>query len=182
MRRSRSLIRSFMAAASLTALAACGPEGARSGGPDLSVAVVPPVEREVQPGDTMEVGQLNDSFDRAALERVAAAEDETYLPPDAYAGSAIPADTPRMPMPTPVHLDLSPAEAYRIAATGGRPARDPLADGSRSFGFDRPRPDFAAERVARWAEREARAVRPPTAPSDQGGPVPYNDVVKYSTE
>lgn len=145
------------------------------GGPRLSIAIVPPVEPDVEPGATMDVGQLSDGFDRAALERQSEVEDETYLPPDAYIGDL---RIERMPMPTPVEAIGSPMEAYR--AVVDRPTvRDALNDGSRNFGFDAPRRDFAAEREARWAAREA-AMPQPAAPSD--GAVPYSEAAKYSSE
>ena len=58
------------------------------------------------------------------------------------------------------------------------PARvDPLADGSHAFGFDKPRPDYAAERTARLNRLEAQAphsaaVAPASAdaPSTQYSP------------
>ncbi|MBU1346530.1 MAG: hypothetical protein KKA16_06210 [Alphaproteobacteria bacterium] len=165
------------------ALAACGQDGARSGGPGLSVAVVPPVEPVVQPGETMEVGQLRDGFDRAALERAAVVEDDTYLPPEAYAGAGFIAEPmPRMPMPTPVVVVRTPDPAYRVAVVEARPPPDRLADGSPVFGFDRPRRDYAAERAARWARREAHAASSIPPDSLDRGPVPYTEVVKYSSE
>lgn len=125
-----------------------GSETSRALGRTLSIAVVPPVEREVLPGETMEVGALSDGFDRAALDRPAEPSiDDGYLPPDAYVGEE---GLPRMPMPTPVRQ--TPMEAYRHVVDQlrieAKPA-DPLADGSRAFGFDTPRPDYAAERTAR---------------------------------
>ena len=42
-------------------------------GPELAIAIVPPVEPDIQPGDVMDVGALNDAFDRAALQRPAPA-------------------------------------------------------------------------------------------------------------
>ena len=40
-----------------------GGEAKASGGPELSVAVVAPVEPDVQPGDVMDVGELSNGFD-----------------------------------------------------------------------------------------------------------------------
>ncbi len=145
------------------------------GGPHLSIAVVPPVERDVEPGSTMDVGDLSDGFDRAALERQPPPEDDTYLPPDAYVGEAW---VERMPMPRPVEAIGSPMEAYRAVVDRGS-VRDALNDGSRSFGFDAPRRDFAAERAERWAQREAGAT--PASAADDGA-VPYSEAVKYSSE
>lgn len=154
-----------------------GSETSRALGRTLSIAVVPPVEREVLPGETMEVGALSDGFDRAALDRAAEPSIyDGYLPPDAYVGEEGP---PRMPMPTPVQQ--TPREAYdqvveqvRIEA---RPA-DPLADGSRAFGFDAPRPDYAAERTARLNQLNAPAQGTATTATANAEPGP----VQYSSE
>ncbi|MFC5344052.1 hypothetical protein ACETK8_19075 [Brevundimonas staleyi] len=149
-----------------------GSEAARPLGPGISIAVVAPVEPEVLPGETMEVGALNDGFDRAALERAAAPPvDDTYTPEPAWLGPPLPAreDTPRMPMPTPVR-------EVRVIESAPRPA-DPLADGSRSFGFDKPRPDYAEERRVRWERIEAGT---PSATATTGNEAP--GPVQYSSE
>ena len=145
-----------------------GSETVRPLGSLLSIAVVAPVEPEVLPGETMEVGALNDGFDRASLERVAEPPMDETLPPSAWVGPPLsaPEDTPRMPMPTP-------AEKPRPAEIAQGPT-DPLADGSQAFGFDKPRPDYAAERRQRWEERDTGAQNPPPAPSSEVvGPVQY---------
>jgi len=148
-----------------------GSETGRSWGRGLAIAVVPPVEPEVLPGETMEVGALNDGFDRAALERVAEPPFDDTLPPPAWIGDESLGDpAPRMPMPTPV----SDTRLIEIAA----PAVDPLADGSRKFGFDAPRPDYAAERSLRWSRIE------PT-PSQSAADAPANEdasSTQYSPE
>lgn len=127
-----------------------GSETGRSFGGGLAIAVVPPVEPEVLPGETMEVGALNDGFDRAALERAAEPPLDDTLPPPAWIGDESLGDpTPRMPMPTPV-------SNARVVEVDVRPA-DPLADGSRTFGFDQPRPDYAGERALRWSRMEPAA-------------------------
>lgn len=170
------------------ALALSRPEAVRPLGRVLSIAVVAPVEPEVQPGETMEVGALNDGFDRAALERIAldgAAEpatDETYLPPDAYVGETwVPPEVPQMPRPTPVApvrvSEKPPATlpARPVDPVEVEPRRaDPLADGSRAYGFDRPRPDYAGERRLRW-ERLREQPQGETSPAQEKptGPVPY---------
>ena len=146
-----------------------GSEAVRPLGRVLDIAVVAPVEPEVLPGETMEVGVLNDGFDRAVLDRVAAQPvDDTYTPEPAWIGDERLGDpTLRMPMPTPVH------EARVIEVQAPRP--DPLADGSRAFGFDTPRPDYAAERTARLNRMEAMASRGGAgAPADQVEPVQYS--------
>lgn len=157
-----------------------GSETARSLGRGLSIAVVPPVEREVLPGETMEVGALSDGFDRAALDRPAEPSVyDGYLPPDAYVEAEAVARMP-MPTPTPAGRDAT-LEAYRRVvdqSDSKRPASDPLADGSRAFGFDAPRPDYVGERALRWSRME-------TASSDQATLSPANaetGPVEYSSE
>lgn len=155
-----------------------GSETGRSFGRGLAIAVVPPVEREVLPGETMEVGALNDGFDRAALERKAEPSIyDGYLPPDAYIGEE---RTPRMPMPTPV-TPQTPMQAYQQVVDQARierPAADPLADGSSAFGFDQPRPDYAAERALRWGRMETAVPQSAdVTPANEGGDSP-----QYSPE
>lgn len=148
-----------------------GSETGRSFGRGLAIAVVPPVEPGVLPGETMEVGALSDGFDRATLERVAEPHLDDTLQPPAWVGDESPGDpTPRMPMPTPV----SPPRVIEVAA----PPADPLADGSRAFGFDQPRPDYARERALRWNRLETVSPQSPTpAPINDGG-----EVDQYSSE
>jgi hypothetical protein len=152
-------------------------------GPRLDIAVVPPVERDVEPGATMEVGELSDGFDRAMLERSAAREDGFALPQDAYAGDAwLTEQTPRMPLPTLVDRPMAPSGPPR-------PEGEPLRDGSRAFGFDRPRDDFEVERAARRTALDApnRAALdggtqeqvPPTTTHE---PDHYTILVEYSSE
>lgn len=154
-----------------------GTETSRALGRTLSIAVVAPTEPEVLPGETMEVGALSDGFDRAALDRPAEPSPyDGYLPPDAYAGDV---GVPRMPMPTPVQhttlgADPQVVEPVRVEM---RPV-DPLADGSRAFGFDTPRPDYAAERTARLNRLEAAAPQSATAPPANAGTGP----AQYSPE
>ena len=104
----------------------------RVGGPALSIAVVAPVEPVPEPGSILEVGTLSDGFDRAALDRRPEVMEVDYMPPDAYAGEDWP--------------DIEPMTVIRSAPPGPAPVpvatvttTDPLADGSRLFGFDRRR-------------------------------------------
>ncbi len=128
------------------------PAATRALGQGLAIAVVAPVEPEVEPGGTMDVGALNDGFDRAVLDRRAEAPAYDALPEPAWIGDeSLGEDRPREPMPMPVN-DVRYVEGPAPATAG---SSDPLADGSRMFGFDRPRPDYAAERALRWNRLEA---------------------------
>lgn len=171
-------VAAIVALVGLGAVAAGGETSLRSTGPGLAVTVVPPVEPVVDPGTRMDVGALRDGFDRAALER-AEVTDDTWTPPEAYAGVDPETDgVVRMPRPTPVEEDGMAMRLYR-SMVDREPRRDALQDGSRSFGFDRPRQDFAAERAARWAAREA-GTRQPIA--DPDGAVPYYEVIRSAAE
>lgn len=145
----------------------------RSLGPRMAISLVAPKEPEITPGEVLEVGTLNDGFDRAALDRAPEIDDPTWMPPDAYAGSDDGfAALPRMPMPRPIAMEDFPPPAPPPPSRG-----DPLRDGSGWFGLDRMRDamaDARAERRQRRAERDAmiaqrdHAARPPWA--DRGPP------------
>ena len=102
-------------------------------GQPLAIAVVAPIEPEVSPGSTMDVGALNDSFDKAALERVADVTPLDTLPDAAWVGPPLvwlgDAETARAPAPV-----VDPPAAQPLPAAT---PSDPLADGSKAFGFDR---------------------------------------------
>ncbi len=151
-------------------------------GPRMAIDLVAPKEPELIDGGILEVGQINDGFDDAALERVAT-EDPTYLPEDAYVGSDGDfADLPRMPLPRPVAFDgpVSPE-----GASGAD--RDALDDGSRWFGLDR----LLRRPSARHAGPDGRAQdgglewRRIERPEDavDAGSVPYDaGADEYSSE
>ena len=148
-----------------------GSETTRSFGRGLAIAVVPPVERDVMPGETMDVGALSDGFDRAALDRVAEPPFDDTLPPVAWVGDESLGDqTPRMPMPTVV----SDTRVVEVQP----PLPDPLADGSDAFGFDRPRPDYAGERALRWSRLETPEAQGPAPAPDSDG----TEDTQYSPE
>lgn len=108
------------------------PRATKASGPDaarLSIAVVPPVEPVFVAGDVLEVGTLRDGFDRAALERQPQMADTEYRPPDAYAGEPW-----SEPQALPGTMGRPPAGSTEVAVIT---STDPLADGSRLFGFDR---------------------------------------------
>jgi hypothetical protein len=171
-------VAAVVAVVGLGAFATGGETAPRARGPRLAVTVVPPVEPVVDPGATMDVGELRDGFDRAALERRAEVIDDTWFPPDAYVGADPEPQFVRMPMPTPVVEDGMAMRIYR-SMVDRVPGRDALQDGSRNFGFDRPRRDFEGERAARLAARAA-AERGPIA--DPDGAIPYYEVIRSASE
>ncbi len=167
-----SAVIATVAFVSLGAFAAGGEAGGLRG-PGLNIAVVPPVERDFDPGSTMEVGALSDGFDRAALERRAEMDDYGDLPLDAYAGDVwSPDEMEARIRPMPVSNESGSVPDAQTSRG------DALADGSRAFGFDRPQPDYAAERAQRLARLDAASSPRPT----QTGPVAYTDVVQSSSE
>lgn len=99
-------------------------------GPRLAIAVVAPVEPVPVAGDILEVGTLNDGFDRAALDRPAGMTGADDMPPDAYAGEDWGPPEPVV-APRPAYQGPVPASVATVTTT------DPLQDGSRLFGFDR---------------------------------------------
>lgn len=128
-------------------------------GPQLAIAVVPPVEPDIQPGDVMEVGHLNDGFDRATLRRPAPPPliDAPYNPPPARVETAWAAPPP----PAPRRVSSAPVRETEEDRGYERPApppppRDEYEGDPRAFGFDVRRPDYEGERAARRAMLEAR--------------------------
>lgn len=99
-------------------------------GPRLSIDVVAPIEPVPLAGDILEVGMLNDGFDRAALDRPPEITTADYMPPDAYVGEDAPAPEPAVD-PRPAFQPVATASVATVTTT------DPLQDGSRLFGFDR---------------------------------------------
>ena len=137
-------------------------DAAATRGPGLSIAVVSPPEREVQPGEVMEVGRLTNDFDGTlpAPQDVDAPYDYGVDQP-AYVEADWDRDPPRSAWrddprmdrpagPAPYREDRYPDEPQER----GRP--DAFADNPRAFGFDAPRPDYRAERDVRRAVLEAR--------------------------
>lgn len=124
-------------------------EARAGGGPGLSVAVVAPVEPDVAPGGVMDVGQLNNGFDGKLPEAQpasnASVEQDYYTEQPAYVEARV------EPLPPP----RSGEEVHPYIDRQSQPS--PPRDGNpRAFGFDQPRPDYAAEREARRAFMEAR--------------------------
>ena len=75
-------------------------EAHAGGGPGLSVAVVAPVEPDVQPGGVMDVGQLNNCFD-GKLPEARAASDAAPVADDYYAEQPAYVEARPAPMPAP---------------------------------------------------------------------------------
>jgi hypothetical protein len=142
------------------------PDLTRAHGPELNIAVVPPVEPDVEPGDVMDVGQLNNSFDGRLPEpvRPVGGPVDLYADQPAY----IEADQGWRIERPPVYVQPGPkedpyqrrrpAEDYgRGAENYGRGQENAEHQGRpMAFGFDRPQPDWRAEREARRAAMEAR--------------------------
>lgn len=139
------------------------------GGEQMQVEVVTPVEPEVQPGETMDVGALVDGYTHVALPAQATG-DEVHVAD--Y-------ETPWVEPLPPVR------EASRVAWRGDvveseAPARVEVtrSDGGR-FGFDAPEPDYAAERRARQ-ERLDQLQADQAATVHPGTPVPGADLDRES--
>ncbi|QTC91110.1 hypothetical protein [Brevundimonas goettingensis] len=139
-------------------------EARAGGGPGLSVAVVAPVEPDVAPGGVMDVGQLTNGFD-GKMPEAQTASDATQPPDDYYAEQPAYVEPQVQQMPPPRPGD-------EVHPYVDRQSPPPPRDGNpRAFGFDQPRPDYAAEREARRAfmeareaERRARQDRPVAGP------------------
>jgi hypothetical protein len=110
-------------------------------GPGVSIAVVDPREPDIKPGSVMDVGELTDGYKHRPYVRqadyvpIAYEDTEAWLP-----------EEPRR------------VDNYRTASY--EPAPPPVIIERRerprilSFGFDDPRPDYAAERRERMARME----------------------------
>jgi len=142
-------------AIALTAFAVGGGGGDRPNaveGPRLSIAVVAPPERDVPPGEVMDVGRLNDGFDGQMPDRMTVNRDDV----DLYAEQpAYVADDDRGDYGVDErHDDRQPYEASH--QVDDRDRRDPMSGRPMSFGFDQAQPDWRAEREARRAALDAR--------------------------
>jgi hypothetical protein len=146
-----------MAAVGLGGLALSGHGGGEAragGGPELSVAVVAPVEPNVEPGGIMDVGELNNGFDGKMPEAPTSepVADDYYAEQPAYTENRFYSSAPQAPAPRAgeeahLYMDRPTVDRDQGMSRGGNP---------RAFGFDQPRPDYAREREARRAAMEAR--------------------------
>lgn len=166
--RRRPGFRPWMAVVPLAAVAVTGagmlalraplPGAAPIDGSRMAVEVVAPVEHEVQPGGTMEVGDLVDGYTHVAIQ------------PQAQGADVYDADhqtawvEPLPPLRTPAPTVWSSSDAV-VQPT--QPQPEP--QGGR-FGFDTPGPDYAAERRARQ-ERLDRIQAEQAARGAAGAPV-----------
>jgi hypothetical protein len=146
----RFRFRPWMAVAPVAAIAVVGlgmfalrmplPGTAPVGADRMAVEVVSPVEPTVEPGGTMEVGDLVNGYTHVAI---APAE-----PADAYDAEYETAWVePLPPLPEPR------AVTWRSDGAGTGPTQEAVevTRSGGAFGFDTPGPDYAAERRARQA-------------------------------
>ena len=152
-----------VAALALTAFVSHGGDArTTAGGPPLNIAVVPPVEREVQPGSVMDVGTLNDGFDGRMPESLRATEVDLYAEQPAYVEDErrAPYLQPDYARPRTDPYDAGPYDPGmrdpRMRDAAGHDPGRTYQGRPMSFGFDQPQPDWRAEREARRAALEAR--------------------------
>lgn len=165
--RRRPGFRPWMAVVPLAAVAVAGlgmlvlraplPGAAPVGGSRMAVEVVAPVEPEVQPGGTMEVGDLVDGYTHLAVPPRA---DEADVYDPGYQTAWV---EPLPPLRTPEPTVWAGGEAV-VSPTQAQPQ----PQGGR-FGFDAPGPDYAAERRARQ-ERLDRIQAEQAARGTAGAP------------
>ena len=141
----RSVFRPGMVVAPLAAIAVGGLAfvllspgggiGPRDGGM-MQVEVVAPVETEVEPGGTMEVGELVDGYTHVAI-AAPVSEADRYDPEHQTAWIEPEPSEPR------------PSIRVWTSAPPSPPTPVPPEGRAGSYGFDAPGPDYAAERRAR---------------------------------
>lgn len=142
-----------------------GDAGASQGpmGPDLDIAVVAPVEPEIQPGSTMDVGALVDGFDKDALktssDAAGAGDYDTVYPGD----TPYPDDRYERQIADPRGLESPGSDRQDWGTVEGRGDR-------LGLGFDGPRPETRAEREARL--RTTPPVQRRTDPSSPSAKPP----------
>jgi len=145
-----------VSAAALLMITRPQPAAAGIDSPLIQIRLVPPVEPEVEPGAVMEVGDLRDDFDRAALIRAEAARRADEAASEAYAAAYVEGDDYG-----PVHEAYAAPPRPALVILPAPPPRREIdlrreyVGSPTAYGFDTPRPDYAAERRARRAERAA---------------------------
>jgi hypothetical protein len=110
----------------------------------IQISVVQPVEPEISPGDTMDVGDLVDGYTHVARRQTVTEMDDYEAP---YADAWL-EDKPR---PAP---QRGWREAADEAVMTSAPREVEVAETRNPYGFDRPEPDYEAERRARYERRE----------------------------
>lgn len=121
------------------------PAPARSHGAALQIALVAPKEPEVGAGSVMDVGELADGYEHRPYAPVSHTPSETWADGD-YAEE----------LPSPPRARWAPAaEEMRAAAVE---FVEEVRERPLSFGFDRPRPDYAEERRQRREAMERREM------------------------
>lgn len=119
----------------LLALRAPLPGEPSIGGSRMAVEVVAPAEPEIQPGGTMEVGELVDGYTHVEIQPQAAGAD--VYDPGYQTAWVEPLPPLRAPDPAVWTGGAAIVQPTQAQPEGGR------------FGFDTPGPDYAAERRAR---------------------------------
>lgn len=135
------------------------PTLAALGGDRMQVEVVAPVERLVEPGGILEVGELVDGYSHAAIQPRAEG-------PDVYDAENQTAWIEPAPPPMPIA-----ASPWSDGGTVVQPTESPPELREGNFGFDAPGPDYAAERRARQ-DRLDRLQARRTAPGLLAAPEP----------
>jgi hypothetical protein len=137
------------------ALTRGAPDNGRAGGPELQIALAAAPEPVIEDGPIMGVGELTDGFDREALNRTAQGLDEA----ESFWAEAVDEVADRLWAEPPPRAYTPPVyEEEDVLPEPRQPVREEARRERRwsSFGYDEPRPDWAAERRARREEQEAR--------------------------
>lgn len=157
--RPRLIVGAALGVVALTALGAFvinggGDATPRTGGPGLDIAVVAPVEPDIQPGERMGVGALVNDFDGAVpkaadpADAPAGGDDGYHVEQPAYTGDERAPRGGRTP-------------DARRADEGEKDWRTVEGRGDRmGLGFDGPRPESGAEREARTGPVKPRESSP----------------------
>lgn len=144
-------------------------------GPRLNISVVAPTEPDIQPGEVMGVGVLNNGFDGRLPEQAQRMpEGGLYADQPAYtdgdqgwraedrwapgasqnSGDDRTGDLNRSRQPR--YVEPGPDGDPYANRRPDRPQREAYQERPMAFGFDRPQPDWRAEREARRVALEAR--------------------------
>lgn len=121
-------------------------------GPGVNIAVVAPREPVPEPGSVMDVGELADGYSHS---------DYALRPADDRWRADVFEDEP------PARVEPEPVERSRVIESRPDPApapviverRQPPPERRWPFGFDQPRPDYAAERRERQARLDVERRR-----------------------